>query len=148
MKKLTTLSFVMGSFVKKLPITLPCFQYRLSYGKTYHVEVTKGLTGTKLYLQPMGTILNAIHDIQELQKGKSTFSDTSNGMTGFAVSMYGKKVEYRFTVTDTGKNRCRVQIEADGDTLKKKKHVLREFALLDAILISDTDIEFDEGNSG
>ena len=112
------------------------------------MEVTTGLTGTKLYLQPTGTILNAIHDIQELQKGKSTFSDTSNGMTGFAVSMYGKKVEYRFTVADAGKNRCRVLIEADGDTSRKKRHILREFALLDSLLISDTEIEFKEETLG
>ena len=102
------------------------------------------MTGGRYYLQPKATVLNAIHDIQELQKGKSTFSDTSNGITGFAVTMYGNKVEYRFTVTDTGKNRCRVLIEADGDTSKKKRHITREFALLDSILISDTEIEFDE----
>ena len=103
-----------------------------------------GLTGAKFYLQPMGTVLNAVHDIQELQRGKSTFSDTSHGKTGFAVSMYGNKVEYRFTVTDTGKNRCRVLLEASGDTQKKKRHILREFALLDALLVSDAEIEFDE----
>ena len=102
------------------------------------------MMGARHYLQPLGTVLNAVHDIQELQRGKSTFSDTSHGKTSFTVSMYGNKVEYRFTVTDTGKNRCRVEIEADGDTLKKKKHILREFALLDAILVSDAEIEFDE----
>jgi len=107
--------------------------------------VTSGLIGTKYYLQPTGTMLNAIYDIQELQRGKTTISDKGNGKYGFIVSMYGMKVEYRFTVTDTGKNRCRVQIEADGDTEKKKRHVLREFALLDMILISDAEIEFDEG---
>ena len=102
------------------------------------------MTGTKFYLQPWGTVLNAVHDIQELQRGKSTFSDTSNGKTSFTVSMYGKKVEYRFAVTDTGQNRCRVQLEVEGDTLKKKKHILRELALLDALLISDAEVEFDE----
>jgi len=100
--------------------------------------------GAKYYLQPMGTMLSAIYDIQELQRGKTTLSDSGIGKYGFTVSMYGMKVEYRFTVTDTGKNRCRVQIEADGDTQKKKKHILREFALLEAILISDAEIEFDE----
>ena len=106
--------------------------------------VTSGLIGTKYYLQPMGTMLSAIYDIQELQRGKTTLSDSGNGKYGFTVSMYGNKVKYLFTVTDTGQNRCRVQIEADGDTLKKKRHVLREFALLDMILISDAEIEFDE----
>ena len=104
-----------------------------------------GLTGTKYYLQPMGTMFNAIYDIQELQRGKTTISDEGNGKYGFTVTMYGKKVEYRFTVTDTGQNRCRVQIEVDGDTQRKKRHILRELALLDMILISDTEIEFDEG---
>ena len=106
--------------------------------------MTTGLMGTKYYLQPMGTMLSAIYDIQELQRGKTTYSDSANGKAGFTVTMYGMKVEYRFTVTDTGQNRCRVQIEADGDTLKKKRHVLREFALLDMILTSDAEIEFDE----
>ena len=106
--------------------------------------MTTGLMGTKYYLQPMGTMLNAIYDIQELQRGKTTISDEGNGKYGFTISMYGKKVEYRFTVTDAGQNRCRVQLEVEGDTLKKKRHVLREFALLDMILISDTEIEFDE----
>ena len=53
-------------------------------------------------------------------------------------------MEYRFTVTDTGKNRCRVQLEADGDTQRKKRHIIREFALLDSLLINDAEIEFDE----
>ena len=105
--------------------------------------VTIGLTGTKYYLQPMGTMLNAIYDMQELQRGKTTISDEGNGKYGFTVTMYGKKVEYRFAVTDAGKNRSRVQIEADGDTSKNKRHILRELALLDAILVSDTEIEFD-----
>jgi len=102
------------------------------------------LTGTKYYLQPTGMMFNAIYDIQELQRGKTTISDESNGKYGFTVTMYGKKVEYRFTVSDMGQNRCRVQLEADGDTLKKKRHILRELALLDMILISDTEVEFDE----
>ena len=102
------------------------------------------MTGTKYYLQPMGTMLSAIYDIQELQRGKTTFSDSVNGKYGFTVTMYGRKVEYRFTVTDTGQNRCRVQLEVEGDTQKKKRHILRELALLDMILISDAEIEFDE----
>ena len=102
------------------------------------------MMGTKYYLQPMGTMLSAIYDIQELQRGKTTFSDSGNGKYGFTVTMYGRKVEYRFTVMDTGQNRCRVLLEVEGDTLKKKRHVLREFALLDMILISDAEIEFDE----
>ena len=107
--------------------------------------VTTGLMGTKYYLQPMGTMLSAIYDIQELQRGKTTYSDSANGKYGFTVTMYGRKVEYRFTVTDVRQNRCQVQIEVDGDALKKKRHILRELALLDMILISDAEIEFDEG---
>ena len=102
------------------------------------------MIGAKFYLQPTGMVLNTIHDIEELQNGKSTFSDTSNGKTSFAIMMYGNKVEYRFTVTDTGKNRCRVQLEVDGDTQKKKRHIIREFALLDSLLVSDEEIEFEE----
>jgi len=121
----------------------------LSKGEPFDNRIEKGgetgLMGAKFYLQPMGTVLNAVHDMQELQRGKSTFSDTIHGKTAFAVSMYGNKVEYRFVVTDTGKNRCRVQIEADGDTSQKKRHITREFALLDAILVSDAEIEFEEG---
>ena len=101
------------------------------------------MIGSKIYLQPMTWILNAIHDIEELQNGKTTFSDTGRGQTGFTVMMYGNKVEYRFMVTDVGQNQCRVQIEADGDTNNKKRHIVREFALLDSMLISDTDIEIE-----
>ena len=140
----------MVSFVKKLTITFLYIRYRISYildcgsQTAFAEEVTAGLTGLKIYLQPMSWILNAIHDIEELQNGKTTFSDTSHGKTSFTVTMYGMKVEYRFTVTDTGKNRCRVQIEAEGDTNNKKRHIVREFALLDSMLINDTEIEIDD----
>ncbi len=94
-----------------------------------------------MYLQPIGTLLNTINDIVELQKGKLTHSDTQNGRISFLVKMYDFAWELCFTVTDIGKNRCRVQIGADGDSLSRELLVLREFALLDAMLVVGAQIE-------
>lgn len=99
------------------------------------------LLGKRIYLQPMGMVLDTINDIVELQKGKLTYSDTPHGKINFLVKMYAFKWELSFTVTDIGKNRSQVQIEIDGDTQSKEKLILREFALLDSMLIAGAQIE-------
>jgi hypothetical protein len=95
----------------------------------------------------MGMVINTILDVMELQKGKSVFSDTSQGKISFLVHMYASKCEFRFTVTDIGKNRCRVHLEADGDTRFNKRNAAREFALLDSMLVLGAEMELEGGIS-
>jgi len=102
------------------------------------------LAGKKVYLQPMGMVLNTVNDIVELQKGKLTSSDTPNGKICFTVRMYGFMWEYRFSVTDIGQNRCCVQIEVEGDTRAREKKIRREFALLDSMLLTAAQLEITE----
>ena len=99
------------------------------------------MEGRKIYLQPMGTVLSAVLDIVELQKGRVAYSDTPNGQIRFSVRMYGFKWELGFTVADIGKNRCTVQIEVAGEERGRERMVLREFALLDSMLLADSKIE-------
>ena len=99
------------------------------------------MIANKIYLQPAGMVVNTVLDIVELQKGKTTFTDTQNGRVHFSVRMYAFRWEFRFTVTDIGKNRCRVQIEINGNTLWNKRLILQEFALLDSMLIAGAQIE-------
>ena len=102
------------------------------------------MEGKKIYLQPVGLVLNAVSDIVELQKGKLTFSDTPNGKIHFLVRMYASGWEYRFSVTDIGKNRCMVQIDVDGGVREKERKIRREFALLDSMLLVGAKLEMTE----
>jgi hypothetical protein len=104
-----------------------------------------GMTGGKVYLQPMDTVMNAILDIQELQNGKTTYADTRNGKLHFAVEMYASMWEFRFTVTDIGNNRCRVDLEVNGDLRNKQRQIMREFSLLHSMLVGEAEIEIIEG---
>ena len=98
-------------------------------------------TGYRVYFQPMDYVLAAIHDIKELQNGKGTTSDIENGVINFVVRMYNTKYELRFTVTDIGMNRCKVDIGIAGDVRDKEEKILREYALLDSTLAANTQIE-------
>lgn len=100
------------------------------------------MPGKKIYLQPIDMVLNAVHDLAELQKGKLTICDTPRGLISFHVTMYDFEWEYQFTVTDIGKNRCGVTIELAGDALDKERMIDHEFALLDYALIDRAKIEF------
>ena len=102
------------------------------------------MEGKKIYLQPMAMLLAAINDIVELQNGKLTFSDTPHGKIHFRVRMYAAKWEFRFSVTDLGENRCKVEIELDRDTRNKEGKIIREFALLDSMLVANTQVELAE----
>ena len=97
--------------------------------------------GDKVYFQPRDYVLAAVHDVKELQKGKSTSSDIANGKINFLVRLYNTKYELLFTVTDIGWNRCKVDIEISGDVKNKEDKILREFALLDSMLATSTQIE-------
>ena len=99
------------------------------------------MIGDKLYFQPMDYVIAAVHDIKELQKGKGTFDDIPNGIINFVVSMYHIKWEFQFTVTDIGRNRCKVEIGITGDVQNKEDKILREYTLLDSMLTANTQIE-------
>lgn len=102
------------------------------------------MKGEKIYLQPMGTVLDAVNDIVELQNGRLTFSDTPRGKIYFAVKMYVFEWELRFTVTDIGGNRSQVQIEIEGEARDGESLIHREFALLDSMLVTRAKIEMTE----
>ena len=105
------------------------------------------MTGKHFYLQPRGTVLNAVSDLAELQKGKFTFSDTGNGTVHFLVTLYHNKWEFRFSVKDTGKNTCCVVLETDGDDERAESLINREYALLDSILRENVRIELAQTHS-
>ena len=99
------------------------------------------MQGNKIYLQPFGTALHVINDMVELQKGKIIFSDSPHGIIHFMVEMYGNKWEFRFTVTDIGKNRCNVKIGIENEARNSEELIERQFALLDSMLIVDAKME-------
>ena len=102
------------------------------------------MVGRKVYLQPKRMLLDVILDIIELQKGKVVFSDMPQGIVHYYVSMYGFKWMLLYTVTDVGENRCRVQLEVGGELTETKRQIVREFALIDYMLVSGTEIEINE----
>ena len=102
------------------------------------------MTGRKIYLQPKGTLLQAICDLAELQRGKYTFSDSPNGVIHFLVRMYHSKWEFKFTVKDIGQNRSGVELALDGRTKDIEGVINREFALLDSMLAIGAEIELGE----
>ena len=106
------------------------------------------MNGKKIYLQPKGTILNAISDLAELQNGKVTFSDTPNGKVHFSVKLYHNKWEYKFLVRDIGKNRSIVELELEGNDIRTEGNINREYALLDSILIEGAKIEIAQTPEG
>ena len=102
------------------------------------------MTGTKRYLQPRDMILNAVHDLAELQKAKTLMCDSPNGIIRLLVTMYMIEWEYRFTVTDICGSRSEVAVELIGDEPDKQRLIDHEFALLDYVLIDRTKIDLAE----
>ena len=93
------------------------------------------MIGTKKYLQPKDMLLNAVHDLAELQKGKTELCDTSHGLVNLTVTMYGEEINYEFSVADIGSNRSEVNITLNGEHPNKKRLIYNEFALLDYVMI-------------
>ena len=85
----------------------------------------------------MGTALQVINDLVELQNGKLTFSDTPHGKIFFRIKMYGNKWEFQFTVEETGENRCGVKIAIEQAAQGDEEMIRREFALLDSMLAGE-----------
>ena len=91
--------------------------------------------GTREFNWPIPTMLNAINDLAELQKGDVTSFDIQQGRIFFEVEMYGFVWEYRFTVTDKGEGISLVALEVAGDVTKKELRITRQLALLESMLI-------------
>ena len=93
------------------------------------------MTGRKKYLQPKDMLLNAVHDLAELQKGKTVLCDTLRGLVSMIVTVYGEDREYKFDVSDIGGNRSEAKITLEGDTPDGRRLIDHEFALLDYVLV-------------
>ena len=81
------------------------------------------MEGKKNYLQPRGAVLDAIHDIVELLRGRQTICDTPNGKISTHLTMYGYRWDVKYFVKDIGKNRCSVTIEINGDLTDKRREI-------------------------
>ena len=99
--------------------------------------------GTREFKWPVETMINAINDLAELQKGEVTSYDIQQGKFSFEVEMYGFVWEYRFTVTDRGEDTSLVTLEIEGDVTKKEVRISRQLALLESLLIG---ISIDENS--
>jgi hypothetical protein len=102
------------------------------------------MTGKKRYLQPFDMLLNAIHDLTELQKAKTIMCDSPHGIIRLLVTMYSAELEYCFTVLDVLGNRSDVIIALTGEGEETRRLIDHEFALLDYVLIDRTKIELFE----
>ena len=89
-------------------------------------------------------LLNAIHDLAEMQKGETLLCDSARGLVHIKVTIYGAQWEYRFTVKGIGGSRSGVAIELSGDGTNVKRLIKHEFALLDYALIDRTEFELKE----
>ena len=101
------------------------------------------MTGKKRYLQPRDMLLNAIHDLAELQKARTLLCDSPRGKISLAVTMYAEEREYRFSVEDAGGNQSAVSIELPGEAADRQRLIDHEFALLDYVLVDRTKIEIE-----
>ena len=102
------------------------------------------MLGTKKYLQRRDMLMNAIHDLAELQKAKTLLCDTPGGTINLLITMYTVDREYRFTVKDDLSTRTEVSIEVIGEEQDKQRLIDHEFALLDYVLVDRAKIEFKE----
>ena len=92
------------------------------------------MIGKKVYLQPRDMVLNAIHDLADMQKAGTLMSDSTNGIIHLIVEVYKIKREYRFSIEDDV-GRSEVFIELAGDEPDTRRLIDHEFALLDYVLI-------------
>ena len=102
------------------------------------------MTGRKIYLQPSGMLIQAICDLEELQKGKYTYSDSQSGVIHFRVRLYHNKWEFKFAVKDLGNSRSSVELALDGREKRAERMIDREFALLDSMLTIGAEIDLED----
>jgi len=101
------------------------------------------MKGQKTYLQPVEMVLNAIHDVLALQKGRISLCDTARGLVNCRVVMYAEELEYRFAVIDIGSGCSRVIIELAAEE-SDDRMIENEFALLDYAMLSKARVDFFE----
>ena len=101
-------------------------------------------TGIKKYLQPKDMLLNAVHELAGLQKGRTVLCDTLNGLVNLIVTVYGEEVEYKFAVSDIGGSRSMVRITLESDLPNRKRLINHEFALLDYVLVDRAEDDLNE----
>ena len=97
----------------------------------------------------MSTVLNGINDLVEIQRAKVTLADTKrwSGKIHYVVRLYGLKREYVFSVDEIERNRSQVRLEMSGEEFVKPDKtdlILRQFALLDSMLVINITRAFDE----
>ena len=102
------------------------------------------MKGAKKYMQPKDQVMNAIHDLAELQKAKTLSCDSPRGTVLLRVTMYASEWEYRFDARDIGANMCEVTIGLAGETQDAKRLIGHEFALLDYALKDRARIDLEE----
>ena len=135
--------------MQKFTLTFCVFPSILYNNKAIYIKVAKlTVTGKKIYLQPMETVLNTIHDTVELLRGRPTVSDTPNGKVKTRLTMYGYKWDVIYTVADIGRNRCSVAVEIEGERQDKKREIRSVFALLDSMLLVGAEIDYEGGGEG
>ena len=94
------------------------------------------MTGRKRYLQPFDMLLNAVHDLAELQKARTVSCDSARGIVGLEIIMYNRAREYWFEVGYSEGGICEVVIKLSGedDEAERARLVDHEFALLDYVM--------------
>jgi hypothetical protein len=91
------------------------------------------------YLWPKPWLINVILDAAELQGAADIVGDVRNGRVRYTTEMYGRRSEYRFAVSDLPRNRSLVHIELnEGDPAKREEKILKQFALLESLMLIDT----------
>ena len=93
--------------------------------------------GKREFKWPMTTMLNAINDLIELQKGEITSDDISQGKISFKVEMYGFIWENHFVVTQKDEGSSIVTLTLDGDVTKRAVRISRQLALLESLLVGN-----------
>ena len=89
-------------------------------------------------------LLNAVHDLAELQKGRTILYDTLHGLVNLIITVYGAEWEYKFVVSDIGGGRSMVRITLESDLPDGKRLINHEFALLDYVLVDRTKVDLGE----
>ena len=92
-------------------------------------------TGTREYRYSKLTMLGAINDLIELQKGGVTYRNLAKGQLFFTIEMYGFIWENRYTVEHLSEEASRVILTIEGRAHNKEEKIIGQFALLDSILI-------------
>ena len=92
------------------------------------------LKGSKKYLVPASIVEETLDELAQMQNGGFRLPPTEDGRFRFTISMYAFCWEVTISVLDTGDDRCRVTIEADGEWRARDKLIRREFSMLDSML--------------